>query len=196
MDLVSGVMAAAKPTDMAVAAKKLRQPAHSNAAGGGLFNKIFSSFTTTRAQGTAKRPKLDIVADVMANAEPVKSQTAASKLERLKSGQNETNKSARREAMTRLEGVLLTNALDSILPKAGGTLYGDEVNGNIWRGLQIEKLSEALAERGPLNLAADFWDRSRAGSSTLPTGSASFDKPFSAQKITPFAFRKSQAGLT
>ena len=196
MDIVSDVMAAAHPVKLSRAEDKLRQTARAPEQSRGLFGKIAHSLISRRdvISNKVSSPTTDIVADVMANANPKRSQLAALKLDSLGNGGAGTDNSARREAMTKLESVLLTNALDSMLPKSNGSLYGDETSGNIWRGLQIEKMSDALAKRGMLNLAADFPDQDATGGATGSAGTADFEILYSTRKITSFAPSQSTPG--
>jgi hypothetical protein len=58
----------------------------------------------------------------------------------------------------KLEGVLLSNALESMLPEPKGSLFGDAQAGRFWRGLQIEAMAGAMADRNLI-----FGDQSKAG---------------------------------
>jgi peptidoglycan hydrolase FlgJ len=117
---------------------------------------------------------MDIIAQVMGNAEPLKLKVATRMLQAMSSknaapadvsqfqladSETETKKvmsappgdagkKARQEAMRGLETVLATKMVEAMMPKDQSRLYGEGTAGEIWRGLHIDAMGKALASRG------------------------------------------------
>lgn len=57
------------------------------------------------------------------------------------------------EAFVQFEAMVLQSFLDSMLPKDMGSVYGDGLSGNMWRGMLAEQVGEAMAKRGGIGIA-------------------------------------------
>jgi peptidoglycan hydrolase FlgJ len=75
---------------------------------------------------------------------------------------------AGREAASAFEAVLLRQAMETMLPKAGPSLFGGGFANETWRSMFAEKLAESLARRGGVGIAqavaTTLADAERAGS--------------------------------
>ena len=96
----------------------------------------------------------NLLEDVMAAADPAKSQNAQVALESLNPDTGSTTKpDSKSKAMLALEGTLMTKFVDEMLPKAQGSLYGSGLAGDTWRGFEVDQFGSALSKSDPLQLA-------------------------------------------
>jgi flagellar protein FlgJ len=58
------------------------------------------------------------------------------------------------KAQRDLEGMLLQNVIESILPKDSGGLYGGGVAGGMWRSVLAEQIGAQIARSGGVGIAA------------------------------------------
>lgn len=164
------------------------------ASGDGLFSKVFQKMGVSSGGGVkhGSNPSVvrafdqlggkDIVADVMAAADPQSVQLASAKLHSIDGGtavaSNQSN--AKAEAMKKLEGVLLANMLDSMVPKSESDLYGGGTAGDTWRSFQVNQMAEDMAQRGVLNL-------DQLGNGGASANNTSQWPQFQAKPITSYA---------
>ncbi len=141
-DIVANVVAAASPERVARAEKRLA--ASSNQIATVRFREDIGHVA---AQAS---PSDDLLLDVLTEADPEKSSAAFGKLTSI---DGPLSVSSTVPVLAKLESVLLANALESIMPKNSGSLYGDDKSGNFWRGQQIAVMSDELAERQVLGLS-------------------------------------------
>jgi hypothetical protein len=59
------------------------------------------------------------------------------------------------KALQQLEGALLANVLETIIPEAGGSLFGDQA-GQFWRGEQIRLMADSVSSRSILGIGGDL----------------------------------------
>lgn len=133
---------------------------------------------------------MDIIADVMAKADPAARQAALARLEKLSriksaavdnalfnpivhgkdqsrlDGQPSPSApvATQKHVMRKLEAVLATKLVESMMPKDQSSLYGEGTSGEVWRGLHMEVLGQALADDGILNTSTDAPQRPSAQS--------------------------------
>jgi hypothetical protein len=124
---------------------------------------------------------MDIIADVMAKADPAARQAALLRLEKLSrtktasvdqatftpvmagkdqsrlDGQPTATKpeAAQKDVMRKLDAVLATKLVESMMPRDQSSLYGEGTSGEVWWGLHMEVLGKALADDGILNTSSD-----------------------------------------
>jgi hypothetical protein len=202
IDLIMGVVQAADKAKMQRAETRL---AAMDGAGPGLFRKIVAAFGkppvgTRVAAEMGDMPKRavsaesigeDLLADVMAAANPERKLHAQTKLERL-SGDGavvanlEADKDKPRAAMQKLEGALLSAVTDQILPKTSSTLYGGGTAGEMARQFQAEQLAETSAEAEPLGLAKRFYGEAEIDATPELQNSSQWPY-FGRRTITPYA---------
>lgn len=145
-DLVANVMAAADPTRIALAQQRLER------------GQAAAAKTNPEAQLFQHRlfGRSDLVAGVLASASSEQSVLAKSKLASLQPPADPNAGEARKaKAMQQLEGTLIANALESMIPEPTGSLFGDATAGQFWRGEQIRLMADAVSSRSMLNLASD-----------------------------------------
>lgn len=164
-DLVMDVMRAAEPARAQAAARKLATQDRAT---------VQPAFA--RALGTTTTPKTlthDIVADVMAAAEPARLARAEAKL-----GGNGASPAG---VAQKFQSVLLANALDAMMPRTDGGLYGAGTAGEVWRGMANQQMAGALASRDVLGLNQTLNDR--LGTDTTATAAWPF---MTSTRIRPF----------
>jgi hypothetical protein len=139
-DIIAGVLRA---PDVRQSANSVARPraAAAERSQTSLFQIISGSVATQDV------PK-DLIAEVMGAGAAAKAQTAALKLENMDSSRHQA-------AMQGLEGALMTNVLENMMPQSNSDLYGDSTSGEVWRGFQIEQFANAMASRGILNLGIE-----------------------------------------
>ncbi|MFN0192261.1 MAG: hypothetical protein ACKVP5_09845 [Aestuariivirga sp.] len=103
----------------------------------------------------------DLILDVMANADRKRMADAASKLADLNGNEAAAQTIAREKVLKEFESTLLANTLESIMPKSQDSLLGGGPAEEIWKGQQVQFISQAIAERSPLGLIGMFGDASR-----------------------------------
>jgi hypothetical protein len=152
IDLIAGVMASAKPDRLAKAEARL-------SSGRAVAADVPFGQAVNRLMGK-REPDInapdDLIAAVLGQADPAKvdrlmaqfaaqsPQTQAAAPVKARTGQ---------DSLQQLEGMLLTSVLEAVVPKAKGTLFGDETGGLFWRGQQIEIMADQLGRRPFLDLA-------------------------------------------
>jgi hypothetical protein len=176
-DLISGVIAAADPARVSEARLRLAKLREAPLEGG------FQSRLTevAGASQVGANSANDLIAGVMAQADVDRVAAATAKLAGMEPG-DAAKLVAREKVLKQFESTLLANSLESIMPKSQDRLAGGGTAGEIWRGQQIQFMSEAMAEASPLGLANLFGDGPAQPlqlANVPPAGSA---------RIKPFAF--------
>lgn len=195
-DMIMGVMQAADAAKTQRAHTRLAQ-LHTDKPG--LFGKIMTALGNRSEKvpvADAAARSDDLIAQVMAAADPAKRQIAEAKLEGLRapgaatavaaSGE-EPGMEQKRAAARKLEGALLTAVVDDIVPKDSASLYGGGTAGNIARQFQVEGLAEAAAEAEPLGLANQFYGNGVAQAQQDPLQRDQQWPYFGRRTITPYA---------
>ncbi len=105
------------------------------------------------------------------------------------SGMSVTSKSKpHHRAMIALEGSLMTNILDAMLPKGKSSVYGQGTAGEVWRGFQVDQMANSMAQGDVLRLAASSDSADSGSKSVAPPVAQSGGWPyFKTNKITSFA---------
>lgn len=196
-DMIMGVMQAANASKAMRAQTRLAQLGGSNE---GLFGKIMTALgnRTEKTKPAADPAALgdDLIAQVMAAADPAKVQMAEAKLVSIggmpsavadaSASPADPALAQKREAAKKLEGALLASVVDDIIPKDSATLYGEGTSGNIARQFQVEALAEAAAATEPLGLANQFYGNG-AVQQQEPLQRDQQWPYFGRSKITPYA---------
>jgi hypothetical protein len=179
-DIISGVMAAAEPSKLSKARTKLASLADAPIAGE-FQSKLVEAAGFIPAKGGAAP---DLIMDVMAHADRSRVADAAMKLAGADHGDLKTKDIAREKVLKQFESTLLANSLESIMPEPHDALTGGGPAASIWRGQQIQFVSEAIAERSPLGLVDMFSD----------SPSKSVQAANGPGRIRPFAFDGGEEG--
>ncbi|NJM28738.1 MAG: hypothetical protein HC855_00115 [Rhizobiales bacterium] len=103
----------------------------------------------------------DLILGVMANADRKRMADAASKLADLNGNEAAARTIAREKVLKEFESTLLASTLESIMPKSQDSLLGGGPAEEIWKGQQVQFLSQAIAQRSPLGLIGMFGDAPR-----------------------------------
>lgn len=64
-------------------------------------------------------------------------------------------KASKKAAMQKLETVLATKMVESMMPKDQSRIYGEGTAGDVWRGFHIEAMGKALAGQGLFEISKD-----------------------------------------
>jgi peptidoglycan hydrolase FlgJ len=124
----------------------------------------------------SKEDGMDIIADVMQQADPVQARAGLQRLQkhqsvnparvqaaqlratpfhqdqsRLTAPKQDDRALAERAVMQKLETVLATKMVEAMLPKDQSRLYGEGTAGEVWRGFHIEAMGKAIAEEDLLS---------------------------------------------
>jgi hypothetical protein len=186
-DIIMGVMQAADTSKSQRAHARLAQL---NTDKTGLFGKVLTALgsrTEKNVTSSAAQGGEDLIAQVMAAADPGKMQVAEARLVGLGGTQTASaDTEAKRAAVKKLEGALLTAVVDEIVPKESSSLYGDGTAGSVARQFQVEGLAEAAAEAEPLGLANQFYG-SGATAQKEPLVRDQQWPYFGRRNITPYA---------
>lgn len=154
VDLIAGVMSAAEPDRISKARIKLAELAGAP-AGEGFNSALAQASVSERIQN---RTKSDVSLDAVQSADRTRlakaSPASASATESDTAGRS----AAKRKVLQEFESTLLASSLASIMPKSEDPLYGGGDAAEIWRGQQIQFMSQAMAERSPLGLLGMFGD--------------------------------------
>lgn len=184
IDLITGVMTAADPTKLSSARSKLDENRLNE--GGNAFG---ASLKGVRRQPTVSRlhavNTMDMIADVMASAKPDRLERAVASLGGKNSMQNLHGDERSTKVLNQFESTLLSNFLDSVVPETGDGFYGDDAGADMWRGLQVQTMAEAISERSILGL--DRMINSHAENANTQDAGRSSDQGLE-RKIRPFAF--------
>ncbi len=131
----------------------------------------------------------NLLEDVMAAADPTKSQNAQVALEDLNPQTGSTTKAdGRGKAMLALEGTLMTKFVDEMLPKSDPSLYGSGLAGDTWRSFEVDQFGSALSKSDPLNLAAPKDGiKLAANAGVTNLFGDGYDGKQAARPITPFS---------
>lgn len=182
VDLILGVLQAADVAKTQRAQQRLAELGNQKSA---LFDRVMAAVgpKTKKPMPTGE----DLIAQVMAAAEPSKRQMAEAKLMGLGQGSVAVAEDQPKvEAMKKLEGALLTAVVDQIMPKDSDTLYGEGTSGEVARQFQVDGLADAVAEAEPLGLAKQFYGQEPG--SQLESLSRDQQWPyFTRRAITPYA---------
>ncbi|EKF17127.1 rod-binding protein [Nitratireductor pacificus] len=133
-------------------------------------------------------PPGDIVLNVVRAADPAKAAAARARLEAhagtaanfsatfesasLRSARSAD--SARPEAETKFEAMILQNFLQTLLPEDTTALYGEGMAGEMWRSMLAEKLGDTLAAQGGLGIAGRvLGDHTLENEKKVPIGAVS-----------------------
>jgi peptidoglycan hydrolase FlgJ len=139
---------------------------------------------------------MDLIADVMKQADPAAARRALLRLQHLSGASPERDVAStfrarpkdqsrldpqgldaaadpKSAAMQKLETVLATKMVEAMLPKDQSRLYGEGTAGDVWRGFHIEAMGKAIAEEGLL--------------STRRESPAAEQQPSGRKAITPFS---------
>ena len=130
-----------------------------------------------------------LLEDVMAAADPAKSQNAQVALESLNPDTGSTSKpDSRSTAMLALEGTLMTKFVDEMLPKSDKTLYGSGLAGDTWRGFEVDQFGSALSKSDPLHLAEPKTTvKLAANAGVTNLFGDNYDSEPAARSISPFS---------
>jgi len=184
VDLILGVLQAANTSKAQQAQKRLSEI---GAGKSGIFEKVMQAVGKKPSKASDKVNGEDLIAQVMAAADPSRRQLAETKLRGV--GENSSavaENIPKLQAMKKLEGALLTAVVDQIMPKDSQSLYGDGTAGEVARQFQVEGLAEAAAESEPLGLADQFYGQK----ASAPIDPLSRDQQwpyFTRRSITPYA---------
>lgn len=165
-DLIVDVMKAADRQSVLQAHAKLAArtaaPAKVTASKPNMFASIAETFGLGRKPAM---PSTDLVADVMAAADPARMQQAEAGLDlHATVAANDRGKlpatgtaqdPAMQKAMQGLQASLLSTMVDAMVPKEQESLYGGGTAGEVWRSFQVNQFADSLASRDVLNLTAD-----------------------------------------
>lgn len=183
--LVKNTIATPFHGNAAQPSKKLKQT-HSVLNFGKIFNRI--SEQATGGNGAAFP---DVIAQVMAAAEPTRKAKAELVLNDLPGVPRAQGPNKPTDPMIAMEGTLMSQFVDEMLPKGKDSIYGNGLAGDTWRGFAVDQMASALARADPLDLAIKPF----AQTAPLATrerldlfGLASKDTAFS-PTITPFSGR-------
>lgn len=184
VDLVLGVMQAADKSRTQRAQERL-VTLEKNVPD--IFGSVLSSLGKEKATPIQSGADADIIAGVMAAADPEQVKMAEARL--IPSGQGlaasrETGSMA--EAAKGLEASLLTTVVEQILPSGSHELYGSGTAGEVARHFQVENLARAAAEAEPLGLAGKLYGNESPGTSTALVSDSQWPY-FSRNTITPYA---------
>lgn len=180
MDLIAEVMSAVEPARLDRARTRLY------ALAGTQPTENFPSALRDVAGSPETRvaPAKDLIMEVMANADRNRMADATLKLAGLAEGDRQSRAIAREQVIRQFESTLLASALETIIPKSQDALTGGGMATEMWRGQQIQFMSEAMAERSPLGLIGMFAD-SQPEMVSLPGA----DSTARSGPIRPFAYR-------
>ncbi len=155
------------------------------------FATLLSHARKPHSAGNGATPNL--VEDVMAAADPKKTENAQVALLDLHGKSGPTGKvdakaDAKANAMLALEGTLMTKFVDQMMPKSNHALYGSGTAGDTWRGFAVDQFGAVLAKSDPLNFGTHQSGLKLAASAGVTNlfGSG-FDDQQQNQPITPFS---------
>ncbi len=145
-DIILDVARAADPERYRVAADRLARIGSASASEKMDFAAIFGALTGSSAPSA--RPDLNAQA-----------QSVADRLVRAEWHGNSANSGpvSSEKAQRDLEGMLLQNVIESILPKDSGGLYGGGVAGGMWRSVLAEHIGTQIARSGGIGIAAHLF---------------------------------------
>jgi peptidoglycan hydrolase FlgJ len=141
-DIILDVARAADPERYRVAADRLTRIGSVSSSEKTDFAAIFGALTgpNTPSATATLNAQAQSVADRMARAEW--------------HGNSANGGPASAEKAQRdLEGILLQNVIESILPKDSGGLYGGGVAGGMWRSVLAEHIGKQIARAGGIGIA-------------------------------------------
>ncbi len=187
VDLIVGVMTAADPAKLRSVTSSIdaRDIARSDAKFGVVLKRANGQIADNLA---SQREGSDLVADVMKNAKQDKLALAIEKL-------GDDHRVARVDSdprstvvLNQLEGTLLANFLDAIIPQTKGGFFGDDAGANFWRGMQVQTMSQAMSGKSILGLDHMIDVGSEQKNAALGQGLVTGE--WQERKIRPFAFPK------
>lgn len=150
-DLIAGVLNAAQPAATHRATLKLAGAHRQPAPGADIFPEYIAA---SRARHLSVSPGAaggDIVAEVLAAADPGKSAAIEQKLASLSSGVVQAP--TRTGALQGFESALLRNMFEMMLPPADSGAYGEGYSGSIWRSMAADQFASLYAARGGMGIA-------------------------------------------
>lgn len=95
----------------------------------------------------------------------------------------DTTATRKGQAMTKLEGVLMGNMVDAMMPKDENNVYGGGLAGETWRSFAVDQMGQTLAKSDLLNFNRK---QPAASQGTAVSLFGNFASP-NGMTITPFA---------
>jgi peptidoglycan hydrolase FlgJ len=140
-DIILDVARAADPDRYRVAADRLTRIGSASASEKTDFAAIFGALTGSARSG---------IPDINGQA-----QSIADRMARAEWHGNAANSgpASAEKAQRDLEGMLLQNVIESILPKDSDGLYGGGVAGGMWRSVLAEQIGTQIARSGGIGIA-------------------------------------------